>query len=97
MNFSAACSKVRHRTDNRKLSRYDGVVLRNGAEMNSHQLRGDFFPKELNDGVHGSNLPQAHPSCFDYQVAANGLIISTCSACLKIFASPNPSQLRMAE
>ena len=65
--------------------------------MDSHRLRGDFSPEALNVGVRGRNLTQAQPSCFDHQFTANSLIISTCSVCRETIASPNPSQLRMAE
>jgi hypothetical protein len=58
--------------------------------MDSHRLHGDFSPEARYDGVR-------QPLCFAHRVTANGLIISTCSACLKMLASPNPSQLRMAE
>ena len=40
----------------------------------------------------GSNIP-----AFNRVVSSNGLLLSTCLSCQKIYASPTPSGLRLAE
>jgi hypothetical protein len=44
-------------------------------------------------------LPNPHTpqGLFVHEVISNGLVISTCSICQKVFASPKPTPLKMAE
>ena len=41
--------------------------------------------------------PRPRFAAFVHQVIPNGLIVATCLVCQKVFASPTPAGLKMAE
>lgn len=71
--------------------------------MRSRRIHNGASPQELENGAPGGccpiggDCPEVRKPLFVHHSIANGLTVSTCLFCQKVFASPTAAGLKLAE